>query len=89
MSYNDPHIPQFTVGKDVFYHDEQTLTSVPVTEELLENQACVVIVAGHKSYDYNWIVAHAPVVVDTMNATRGVTANRQKIFRVGAPSPPQ
>jgi len=89
VSYNDPHIPQFTVGKDVFYHDEQTLTSVPVTEELLESQDCVVIVAGHKSYDYNWIVAHAPVVVDTMNATRGVTANREKIFRVGAPSPPQ
>jgi UDP-N-acetyl-D-glucosamine dehydrogenase len=89
VSYNDPHIPEFTVGKDVFYHDEQTLTSVPVTEQLLENQACVVIVAGHKSYDYNWIVAHAPVVVDTMNATRTVKANREKIYRVGAPSPPQ
>jgi UDP-N-acetyl-D-glucosamine dehydrogenase len=89
VNYNDPHIPQFTVGKDVFYHDEQTLTSVPVTEELLKNQDCAVIVAGHKSYDYDWIVAHAPVVVDTMNATRNVTANREKIYRVGAPSPPQ
>lgn len=88
VSYNDPHIPQFTVGKDVFYPDEQTLTSVPVTEELLESQDCVVIVAGHSSYDYHWIVAHAPLVVDTMNATKGVQSNREKIFRVGAPSPP-
>jgi UDP-N-acetyl-D-glucosamine dehydrogenase len=88
VSYNDPHIPHFTVGKDVFYRDEQTLTSVPVTEELLESQDCVVIVAAHSSYDYDWIVAHAPLVVDTMNSTKGVQANREKIFRVGAPSPP-
>jgi UDP-N-acetyl-D-glucosamine dehydrogenase len=88
VSYNDPHIPQFTVGKDVFYPDEQTLTSVAVTEELLESQDCVVIVAAHSSYDYDWIVAHAPLVVDTMNATKGVQSNREKIFRVGAPSPP-
>jgi UDP-N-acetyl-D-glucosamine dehydrogenase len=87
VSYNDPHIPQFSVGKDVFYPDEQTLTSVPVTEEILESQDCVVIVAGHSSYDYDWIVAHAPLVVDTMNATKGVQSNREKIFRVGAPSP--
>jgi UDP-N-acetyl-D-glucosamine dehydrogenase len=89
VSYNDPHIPQFTVGKDVFYHDEQTLHSVPLTEELLESQDCVVIVAGHSSYDYEWIVAHAPLVVDTMNATRTVETNRAKIYRVGAPSPPR
>lgn len=89
VNYNDPHIPQFTVGKDVFYHDEQTLTSVALTEDLLQSQDCVVIVAGHKSYDYEWIVAHAPRVVDTMNATRGVTGNREKIYRVGAPSPAQ
>jgi UDP-N-acetyl-D-glucosamine dehydrogenase len=88
VSYSDPRIPQFSVGRDVFYRDAQTLTSIPLTQELLENQDCVVIVAGHKSYDYDWIVTHAPLVVDTMNATRGVKANRQKIFRVGAPSPP-
>jgi UDP-N-acetyl-D-glucosamine dehydrogenase len=89
VAYSDPHIPQFTVGKDVFYHDEQTLTSVALTEDLLRSRDCVVIVAGHKSYDYDWIVAHAPVVVDTMNATKNVTATREKIYRVGAPSPAQ
>jgi UDP-N-acetyl-D-glucosamine dehydrogenase len=87
VSYNDPHIPQFTVGKDVFYHEEQTLTSVPLTEELLESQDCVVIVAAHSTYDYGWIVDHAPLVVDTMNSTKSVGAHRDKIFRVGAPPP--
>jgi len=85
VSYNDPHIPQFTVGNDVFYREELTLNSMPLTEELLANHDCVVITAGHSSYDYGWIVAHAPLVVDTMNATRKVKNNRQRILRLGAP----
>jgi len=87
VSYNDPRIERFTVGKDVFYPEEQTLSSTPLTDELLQNQDCVVIVAGHRSYDYQWIVDRAPVIVDTMNSTRGVKAEAGKIFRVGAPSP--
>jgi len=87
VSYNDPHIDRFTVGKDVFYPDEQALTSTPLTDELVQGQDCVVIVAGHRSYDYQWIVDQAPVVVDTMNATKGIEASAGKIFKVGAPSP--
>ncbi|TKJ30425.1 MAG: UDP-N-acetyl-D-glucosamine dehydrogenase [Chloroflexi bacterium B3_Chlor] len=87
VTYNDPYIPQFTVGKDVFYHEELTLASTPLTQELLATHDCVVIVAGHSSYDYDWIVAHAPLVIDTMNATRDVRAHREKVFRIGAPSP--
>lgn len=87
VSYNDPHIAQFTVGRDVFYPEETTLSSSPLSEELLESQDCVVIVAGHSSYDYEWIAAHARLVIDTMNATAEVRANRDKIIRLGAPSP--
>lgn len=89
VSYNDPHIPQFTVGRDVFYSEETTLISTPLTEDLLEGQDCVVIAAGHSSYDYESIVAHAPLVIDTMNATKEVKSHREKIFRVGAPVPGQ
>ena len=87
VSYNDPYIDHFSVGKDVFYPEEQTLTSTPLTEELLRSQDCVVIVAGHRAYDYQWIVDQAPTVVDTMNATRGVKSKGGMIFKVGAPSP--
>jgi len=86
VSYNDPHISQFTVGKDVFYREETTLNSIPLTEELLANHDCVVIVAGHSAYDYDWIVSHAPLVIDTMNATKEVKTNRERILRIGAPA---
>jgi UDP-N-acetyl-D-glucosamine dehydrogenase len=85
VSYNDPYIPQLTVGKDVVYREELTLNSTPLTEEFLASHDCVVIVAGHSSYDYDWIVAHAPLVIDTMNATREVKTNRERITRLGAP----
>jgi len=85
VSYNDPHIPEFTVGNDVFHREELTLNSVVLTEERLADHDCVLILAAHSSYDYDWIVNHAPLVIDTMNATSGVTTGREKVFRVGAP----
>lgn len=87
VSYNDPYIGRFTVGKDAFYSEEQILTSTSLTDELLQSQDCVVIVAGHRDYDYAWIVDRAPVIVDSMNATRGIKTDAGKIFKVGAPSP--
>lgn len=86
VNYNDPYIPFFPVGPDLFHPGELTLESMPLSEELLEEQDCVVIVAGHSLYDYAWIVAHAPLIVDTVNATKYVTSNRDKIVRIGVPS---
>ena len=32
VSYNDPYVPRFKVGRDVFYRDEVVLESVDLTE---------------------------------------------------------
>ena len=47
--------------------------------EALASQDCVLIVTDHSSYDYEWIVKHAPLVVDTRGATRAVE-DRTKIW---------
>jgi UDP-N-acetyl-D-glucosamine dehydrogenase len=86
VTYNDPYIPQFKVGRDVFYRDELTLHSVDLSERLLAEHDCTVIVAGHTSYDYAWVVRHAPLIIDTVNATRGVSEGREKILRIGVPT---
>ncbi|MFB0547213.1 MAG: UDP binding domain-containing protein, partial [Anaerolineae bacterium] len=85
ISYNDPYVPRFTVGRDVFYHSELSLESVDLTAQTLTESDCVIIVAGHTCYDYAWIVRYAPLVVDTVNATRDVPDGREKIVRIGAP----
>jgi hypothetical protein len=49
----------------------------------------VVVVQAHRPYDLAWIVRHAPLVVDAVNATAGVEDGRDKIVRIGAPFAPR
>jgi UDP-N-acetyl-D-glucosamine dehydrogenase len=87
VSYNDPYVPRYCVGGDVFYPQVVELESLALTPALLAKQDIVVIVAGHHAYDYDWIVEHAPLVMDTVNAAKHVSADRRKIVRIGEPAP--
>jgi UDP-N-acetyl-D-glucosamine dehydrogenase len=86
VAYSDPYVPRYRVGRDVFYREERWLKSVALTDEVLGAADCVVIVAGHKVIDYARVLAHAPVVVDTVNATQGL-GDGARVIRVGAPLP--
>ncbi|MBL7994813.1 nucleotide sugar dehydrogenase [bacterium] len=77
LMYNDPHVPEVEVLNKKF-------TSQLLTKELLEAVDCVFIGTDHSRYDMNMIVKHAPLVVDTRNATKHVTAGREKIFVLGS-----
>ncbi len=69
----DPHIAEFTA------HDGRVHRTVPLTDDLLEQADCVVIITDHSAFDYERIVARARAVVDTRNATRHVREGREKI----------
>jgi UDP-N-acetyl-D-glucosamine dehydrogenase len=77
VSYNDPLIPTLPHMR----HHDIRLDSEPLTESFLAGQDCVVIVTDHSAYDYEWIVRHARLVVDTRNATVGVLNGRDRIVR--------
>jgi UDP-N-acetyl-D-glucosamine dehydrogenase len=85
VQYNDPYVPRYRVGGDVFCQDEVNLASQDLTPALLGGHDVVVIVAGHRVYDYAWIVEHARLVVDTVNATKGVDSAGDKVVRIGVP----
>jgi UDP-N-acetyl-D-glucosamine dehydrogenase len=57
------------------------MSSVPLSEELLKSHDLTLITTDHTSVDYQWIVNHAPIVVDTRNATKKVTTGKEKIVR--------
>lgn len=78
LSYNDPHVPLLPKMRD---HDLPSMTSQPLTPELLSAQDAVLIATDHSAYDYEFIVRHAPLVVDTRNATAGVSQGRDRIYR--------
>lgn len=76
LSYNDPHVPHLPRMR---HHDVPAMSSVALDAKFLASQDCVLIATDHSAYDYDFIVKHAQLVVDTRNATKHVTAGRDKI----------
>ncbi len=69
VDYNDPHIPELRPTR---HYPRLARTSLPLTPESLATRDCVLIVTDHSAYDWGMILEHAPLVIDTRNATRGV-----------------
>jgi UDP-N-acetyl-D-glucosamine dehydrogenase len=78
LSYNDPHIP---VLPKMRHHIVPALSSEPLTVEYLAAQDCVLIVTDHSAYDYDFIVSHAKLIVDTRNATHAVRRDAGNIVQ--------
>ncbi|HWL07029.1 MAG TPA: nucleotide sugar dehydrogenase [Planctomicrobium sp.] len=76
LTYNDPHIPKLPA---VRHHHLPEMVSQELTASFLEAQDCVLISTDHTAYDYDFIVQHSRLVVDTRNATAGVTSGRERI----------
>ena len=53
--------------------DGTVMTALPLTEDTLGAQDCVLILVDHSSVDYAFVVSHAPLVIDTRNATKDVS----------------
>jgi UDP-N-acetyl-D-glucosamine dehydrogenase len=68
VAYNDPFFP--TVGSGRKY--DLKMHSTPVED--LGSYDCVMILTNHSAYDYPNIVAESQLVIDTRNATRGLSA---------------
>ena len=67
--YNDPYHPK--VGRGRKYN--LNMTSTPL--ENLGQYDCVLIATDHTDYDYERIVRESQLVVDSRNATKGMTAD--------------
>jgi UDP-N-acetyl-D-glucosamine dehydrogenase len=77
VAYHDPHVPR--LGRSRRYRFD--LESAPLTPEILRGVDAVLIVTDHSSVDYDVVVRHAPLVVDSRNVTRHVAHGREKIVR--------
>ncbi|MEI7460060.1 MAG: nucleotide sugar dehydrogenase [Pirellula sp.] len=78
LSYSDPHVP--TLPKMRSFH-VPTLSSQDLTAEYLSEMDCVLIATDHSAFDYEFIVAHSKLVVDTRNATLGIKAPTGRIWK--------
>ncbi len=68
VSYNDPYFPEVGRGRK---YDLQ-MKCAPLDN--LGSYDCVLIVTDHSDYDYAKIVRESKLVVDTRNATKGISS---------------
>ena len=73
VTYSDPFVPKLCDGPLV-------LEAAVPERALADGVDCAVITTHHRSFDYAAIVQHAPVIVDTRNALKGVKGDH--IFRL-------
>jgi len=78
VQYNDPFIPALPPMRR---YPHLRMASQELTPESLRCQDCVLVVTDHTAYDWPWIVEHSLLVVDTRNATRVVTTDRERIVK--------
>jgi UDP-N-acetyl-D-glucosamine dehydrogenase len=79
VSYHDPYAPHLA-GRE--WPGARDLQSVPLTPETLAAADCIVIITDHKVFDYDTIVRHAKLVVDSRNAIKG---RHRNVYKLGAP----
>ncbi|MEE9606446.1 MAG: nucleotide sugar dehydrogenase [Myxococcota bacterium] len=75
VRYHDAHVGEFEL-------EGVSFKSVDLTDDALASSDAVVIITEHATVDYNRVVARAPRVFDTRNATRDVADGREKIRKL-------
>ena len=78
LSYSDPHIPSLPKMRSF---DVPALDSQDLTANYLGSLDCALIATDHTAFDYELIVAESRVVIDTRNATKAITENRDRIWK--------
>lgn len=75
VSYNDPLIPKLQ-------YEHFDMDTVDINNSELQLFDCVVIATNHSSYDWDQIVRHSNIVLDTRNATANVTENKSNVVKL-------
>ncbi len=75
--FNDPHIP--TIPKVRKY--SFSMDSTELTPETLAAVDCVLLATNHSAYDYQFILEHADLIIDTRNAFNGLKDAADKVVQ--------
>jgi len=71
LNYSDPHVPRFPPMREHRFD----LASIPLRADVLARQDCVVLVTDHDQFDFETILAHSVLIVDTRGRYLASRAN--------------
>jgi UDP-N-acetyl-D-glucosamine dehydrogenase len=76
VNFHDPYAKSVEVREGV----RQRVT--PLSPANLRKADLAIIVTDHSVYDYETIVRHSKLVLDTRNATRSIRSGRSKVQKL-------
>ncbi len=80
VSYHDPLVPDISeAGLNMSSVGDE---GGPPPQDALSESDCVVVVTNHDAYDWNAVIEHSRVIVDTRNATASMDAAGAKVFKL-------
>ena len=78
VSYCDPHVPSIQQKR---HYDLSPMETQPATPAYWQSLDCALISTDHTVFDWDEIVVNSKLVVDTRNATKNVSKNRERIWK--------
>lgn len=75
IAYSDPHVPVFPKLRDHAHFD---LASITLTPEVLGTFDCVLLATDHDSVDYDMLLQHSRLIIDTRGRYEGPADNITK-----------
>lgn len=82
VSFVDPFAPSFEMHDKVYRAAAAACEPGADFERVLENCDLAILVTDHKSFDYKFILTHAPILLDTRNVTRNMAGFENKVVRI-------
>ncbi len=76
LTYSDPHVPSLPKMR---HHDLPAMESQELTPDFLSRQDAVLIATDHSDFDYEKIIQHSALVIDTRNAVASFTLGQKNI----------
>ena len=83
VSFHDLLVDRFVVGGSFHLRQRHELHSTALTEQVLQDADCVVIITRHADLDIDMLIEHSRVIVDNVNATGSSGATGAVIVRLG------
>jgi UDP-N-acetyl-D-glucosamine dehydrogenase len=76
IAYSDSHVTSLTIDEDC------KIESVELDRTVLSYCDAAVILTDHSDFNYQFIVDHAPLIIDTRNATGKVSYKSGKVIKL-------
>lgn len=76
VKYCDPYVSVIKM------ENGDDMKATPLNEQVVKAADCVAIITDHTSFNYQWVVDKASMIVDTRNATKNIKDSKKKIFKL-------